>query len=476
MRYISIVSILSLSACITAGPSYDAPPKEGIQERFVTADEAIYRAAAEDAAPWWESFEDPVLSRLILLCREDNRDLAEAAARTEAAVARTQSAYRALLPQGDASLAVQRQQQAPAAFAGLGGGREDGPGPVIETAPFTTWNAATDLSWEIDIFGRIRNRARSADANAEAQAALLADTLRIVTARTAEAYVTYREAQAREAVAVRNLDSQREALELTQALFDLGEVSELEVARQRTQTELTAAGLEQVKSAKADAASALALLTGRTVPQLAEAVPALAGESVLPAPAEVIAVSDPAAVLRRRPDVARAERQLAAQTYDVGVQTAQLFPQVTVSGSASLTALDFSGLGQDDAFGFAYGPRLSWPVFSYPQLLAELDAAKAETRAAAAAYQRAVLSALTETDAALVAYARSLARARYLEEAQRSAQKTLTLSEARYRAGADSLLSFLDAQRVALDTEDSFVISRAAALRARIAVHRALAD
>ena len=256
----------------------------------------------------------------------------------------------------------------------------------------------------------------------------------------------------------------------------MGELSEFDLARQRTLTRVTEAGLEQLRAARAEAVAALALLTGRTVPALAEAVPAVTAPPPLPRPGDVIAVAEPARVLARRPDVAQAEAQLLSAVYGRRAQSAGLFPQVSLTGSASLTSLDFSGLSEEGAFGFAYGPRLSWPIFSYPQLLAQLDAQGREAEAAALAYERAALSALTETDAALAGYTRALRRARLLEDAQDSAARVLTLAEIRYREGADSLLTFLDAQRTALDTEDAFVVARASALRARIAVHRALGD
>jgi NodT family efflux transporter outer membrane factor (OMF) lipoprotein len=495
MRYIGFLTIVSLAGCITVGPDYDSPQPDGVQEAFVAADEAVYEDAGSEAEPWWRAFDDPVLDRLVTMARAENRDLLEAVARVEAAAARTRAAYRGLLPQGGVSGSVLRQQNSVAAFAAfagpdaVAGGQQDGDGqggqdggqdPGGGGAPaqptFELYQLAADLSWELDLFGRIRSQARQQLANAEAQAAFAEDTARIVTARTAEAYFTYLEAVARAEVAASNLETQEEGLRLTEALFELGEVSEFDLARQRTVTRSTAAGLERLRASRGQAASALALLTGNTVPGLAEAVPALTAPDGLPTVAEEIVLSDPTAVLRRRPDVEQAERQLASASYGINVQTAQLFPQVTLTGNANLQALSAGGLSDDGAFGFSYGPRLSWNVFSYPQLLAQVDAADAEAKAALYAYQRAVLSALTETDEALVAYARALDRAALLAEAQESAARALFLAEVRYREGADSLLAFLDAQRTALQTEDEFVIARAEALRARVAVHRALAD
>ena len=474
MRYIVLPAFASLTGCMALGGTPRLPEAPS-QDAFVYSDLGPFTDASSAEAAWWTAFEDPLLTALVTDARAANLDLRAALKRAEAAQARTRAAYRGLLPQGSAAFSIQRQQNAAAAFAAFAGpdAAEGGGG---EQPTFDLYTASTDLSWEIDLFGRLRAQAGRARADAAAQAALAADTQRLVTARTAEAYVAVLEASARASVAERNLAAQARALRLTEQLFEMGELAEFDVTRQRTLARLTEAGLEQVRAARAEAVAALALLTGRTVPNLLADRPALQAPPALPRPGDVIAVAEPARLLARRPDVAQAEAQLLSAAYGRRAQSAGLFPQVSVTGSASLTALDFSGLSDDGAFGFAYGPRLSWPVFSYPQLLAQLDASGREAEAAALAYERAALNALTETDAALAGYARALRRARLLEDAQESAARGLELADIRYREGADSLLTFLDAQRTALDTEDAFVTARASALRARITVHRALAD
>jgi multidrug efflux system outer membrane protein len=196
----------------------------------------------------------------------------------------------------------------------------------------------------------------------------------------------------------------------------------------------------------------------------------------IPTAAGVLVLSDPAEVLRRRPDIRAAERQLAAETYDIGVETAGLFPQVNLTGTASLAALDFSGLGDEDAFGYSYGPNISWNILSYPQLLKQRAAARAEAGAALAEYEQTVLAALTETDRALALHAGAAEQAVLFAQAERDAVRSAELVEARYREGADSLLSLLDAQRTALSVQDQAVTAKVTALRTRASVHRVLAD
>ena len=421
------------------------------------------------------------MTRLITMAQAENRTIDAAYYQLQAATARLQAAQRGLLPQGSVSASVTRTNQA------LGGGGVPDGGP--QTPPGTPgatgeeaielYSAGADLAWELDLFGRLRAAARQASASAAVQQALLADTERLVAARTAEAYLTWLEARSRRDVAVENLAAQQDALRLVRQQFDLGQIAEFDFRRQRTQTRITEAGVLQLQAAEAEALSALALITGNTVPDLLDAVPQLTPEApapALPGMRPALDLADPAMVLRRRPDVRAAEYRLASANAGVEGATANLFPQVSLTGSISSVALEPENIGSDESFSWSYGPRLSWPVFSLPQLLAQTEAAGAQARAAMAGYEQAVLDALTETDAALLSYSRAVERAAVLAGAQADAIATLELARARYRAGEDSLLSFLDAQRTALETEDLYVSARINAYQSRVAVHRALAQ
>lgn len=496
MRYIGLLAIFALPGCITAGPNYNPPNAAGVQEDFVaTADDPFVET--ETAGPWWQiAFEDSRLTALVVAARDQNLDLAEAAARLRAADARLSAARRAFLPQGQTSASWIRNDTPFGAFGGGPGGAQGGQdgntgggaGNPAQGGGFVggggqaidIYSVSADLSWEIDLFGRLRRQAQRARASRDGTAALFADTRRLITARMASAYLDWVEAARRQEVAARNLGTQTEALRLTEQLFDLGEIARFDVTRQRTQTALTRASVVELTAARAEALSAIALLSGLTVPDLLEAFPDLGPDAVaptIPAMVPTLALSDPTTVLRRRPDVAQAERSLAAATYQVGIDAAALFPQVTLTGSASLQSLDPDTLfDTGESFGYSFGPRLTWNIFSYPQILAQVKASNAEAEAAVAAYRRTVIGALTETDAALVSYARSLDRAAILQDAFDNATESLALAEARYRAGADSLVIFLDSQRTALNTEDQFVAAQIAARRARVAVHRALAE
>ncbi|MEM1409864.1 MAG: TolC family protein, partial [Pseudomonadota bacterium] len=410
-RNLCLLAALSLSACVAVGPKYTPPDVQNLQDNYIYGNRPLYVAGKADEGPisWWQAFDDPNIDRVVALARENNRDLARVAAQLEASRAAASAARRGLLPQGGVGFSITRQEAAQAAFAGFaggGGGGEDGgdaPPPAGDNPEFTLYQAQAQASWEVDLFGRLRRQTQAAAARQSAQAALLADTERLVIADAVDTYLLLLEALSRRRVALDNLALQRRSLDLIGELFRLGEVPELDVLRQDTDVNTTAAQLTVIENAVADAAGALAVLLGITVPQLVATFPDILNEEAdpsLPTARGVIVLSDPASVLRRRPDVAAAERRLAAETYDIGVETAGLFPQVSLDGTASLVALDFNGLSDPNAFGYTAGPVLSWQILSYPRILAQRAAAKAEAKQALATFEQTVLQALSEADRA----------------------------------------------------------------------------
>ncbi|MEE4212126.1 MAG: TolC family protein [Parvularcula sp.] len=487
-RYLWLAAGLSLTGCVAVGPRYQEPDPSDLQSGYIYGDRDVFvNAALHNDRHWWEAYSDERIAQAVRIALENNRDLTAAAARLEAAEARAGAARRALLPQGGTSFAITRQQQARAAFAGIfGPDTSEGEGPDspvpdqgATTPEFTTYQAAAQASWEVDLFGRLRRQAQSARAAAGEQEALLADTQRLVSARTVDTFLLLVEALNRRDVAKRNLAAQERTLVLTEQLFELGEVPKLNLLQQETLVRSTAAQVKQVEAGAAQATAALALLLGLTVPEMLATFPGLVAEEgapPIPTAEEVLVLTEPAAVLRRRPDVAAAERRLAAETYDIGIATAGLFPSITLDGTASLIALDFADLTDEQAFGYQAGPTISWQILSYPRLLRERAAQRAEAAAALAAYENAVLSALTETDEALALYTGAVAQARLLADAERLALESLELVEIRYREGEDSLLALLDAQRTAFNVQDQAVQAKSAALRSRASVHRVLAD
>jgi NodT family efflux transporter outer membrane factor (OMF) lipoprotein len=463
------VTLAGLGGCATGTTPYAPPELSDRQAGWAVENSAVLLPGAVEDGDWWTDFDDPTLERLIAAGQAGNFDLAEARAgiaAAEAALAQAQAAGR---PLGDVNASVTRQLQSEAAtdFGGF---------PVAFEAQ-TNYSVGGQASWEIDLFGRISSSVERAEAALGGRAALVADIARLTTAQIATSYVSLRELDARLALNAASLARQEDILDLTIQLEELGEVAELDVVRQRNLVENTRAGLSALRAARAETAAALALLTGRTVPEFEADFPALAPSGTAQSPlsaAGPVRIGTPLEMLRRRPDIRVAERELAASLAGVDVARADLYPTLSLTGGVSLSALEIGDVPTDEALGYSFGPRISWGVFNLPLTRARIDQAEAEADAAAVRFEKAVVSALTETDNALARYNEAVEEAVIRGRALADARRALELVEVRYREGADSLIALIDTQRQALAAEDAEAQARHEALRRRIAVFRAL--
>ena len=458
----------STANCMTVGPEYAAPELDNYQDAWTSGALEVLAPGAATHSDWWQAFEDPYLTRLVLEAAADNKDIAEAQANIEAARAAVQGARASSLPLGQLTAGVTRQKQSSSSF---------GADLPIEFTPQTQYSAGAEASWEIDLFGRVANSISQAEAALGGRQAVAADISRAITAQTASTYLTLRELDARIDVNSRSLERQEVVLDLTRQLRDAGEVADLDVERQRNLVESTRAAIVALKTARAQSLAGLSQLTGKTVPEFLQAHPELApfGSNDMP-PVEAageLAIGPPVEMLRRRPDVRAAERQLAAANYVVGSEMADLYPSITLAGQASFTANEPGELFADEALGYSFGPRLSWGIFNYPLTRAQIDQAEAEAEAARAAFESTVKGALTETDAALESYNYAMEEAALRARALGAAERALDLVELRYQEGAESLLSLIDAQRQTLSASDAEVQSRYEALRRQVDVYRA---
>lgn len=462
------------AACAGLNPSPDSPARQIVQPAFAAADSPLLAPGAAPQSRWWTQFADPALEDLIATVDSGNLSLEEAEARIVEAEARLELARTGLLPGGGASAAYSRQQQGTASFEASG---FPGAG-MISPGAIDLYTLGTDASWEIDLFGRIRGGIEQARAGLAAARASRADLQRVLVGEAASAWYNLMEIEARRAIAEEAVARQEDVLELTRQLVEAGERARLDIRRQEALVANTRASLAALRSARADAVSGLAVLAGLTVPQFEARFAAKAADDararVEQADAEPIAIGEPSGLIRRRPDVRAAEMQLRAAAAGVRLAAADLYPSLSLSGSASLSATSVSGLGDDGAFGYSFGPRLNWGLFNYPRTLAGIDLSEAEFETAAVRFEQVVLEALTETDGALRRYNGAVEEAVHRRQALSASRETLRLVNARYEAGADSLLSLLDAQREFLSAEDAAATAAFSVIRARIAVHRSL--
>ena len=451
-----------LAAC-AVGPKPVTPTTPvSSQGGFIGAQSGAVSAAPVEGN-WWRLYNDPVLDGLIQQAMAENNELEAAAANLRAVRASLSEARTNRLPTTTAAGAVNRSQSSTITNPAAGGAEL----PEIET-----YDVGLDVAYEIDLFGRVESAVRAAKADARAAEAAL-ETVRItVAAETARAYADTCALNAQVAVAERNIDLQSQTADLTQRLLAGGVGNGLDVARARAALEQTRASLPPLRAGRDAALYRLATLTGRTPAEASEAAKAC---STTPQLSQPIPIGDGAALLARRPDIRRAEAELAAAGARVNVATAGLFPSIRLGGSLGSTALDASDLGNSENFRFSVGPLISW---SFPNVFAaraRIKQADARAEAALATYDQTVLVALQETETALSSYANELDRQRALREARDQAATAARLSRLRFDAGVDSFLSVLDAERTLAGADAALAGSEQAVANAQITLFKALA-
>jgi outer membrane protein, multidrug efflux system len=443
----------TLAAC-AVGPVYHRPPAASVEPRNING--GHFSSAAPNAA-WWRQFGDPVLADLESRALAGDLDLRIAAARVHSARAAFSEAQYNYAPhvQLDASYARSKEQQ---------------PGFTTSPIDIDSSSVGFDASWELDLFGHLRHQTAAARAMFGAEQANLADVQVIVAAEVARNYFELRGTQRQIVVARENLENEGEALRLTQVRYEAGRVTELDPDSALSRLKATESTLPVLQAAEKRYDYRLAVLLGLNPGALDAqlvAVPVQAMTAPLP-------IGDVSTLLRTRPDVRVAERNLAAATERVGVATADLFPRVSFTGFVGFLSGDESQLGKAVSRAWLVNPAVSWPALDFGTVHARLRGAQAEADGALAAYQKAVLLALEDFENACVGYSAQEARlAGVLEQAQAS-RRAAHLAEIQYREGSINFLVLLDAQRTLLQAEDELAQAEAAANTSAVAVYKAL--
>jgi multidrug efflux system outer membrane protein len=284
-------------------------------------------------------------------------------------------------------------------------------------------------------------------------------------------YLELRGAQNELAVARGNVENERDTLDVTAAKFKAGRATELDTARARAQLESTLASIPPLEAAVKHSIHRLGVLTGQQPTALESE---LAPPAPIPALPPLVNIGNPADLLRRRPDIRSAESSLAAATARIGVQTADLFPRVTFNGNLGVQANTVSRLFGNGADTYSFGPSITWAALDLGHVLARVKAANAQADAQLAAYEKTVLSALEETENALVDFGREQVRRDYLRQSERSATQAMALARQRYEGGVDDFLPVLDAQRTQLSIQAQLAQSETRAATSLVAIYKAL--
>lgn len=454
---------IALAACALAGcalgPDYQAPAPSVAGVPAAWRAPLPHRGEVADLAQWWTRFEDPVLTGLILAAQRASPTLALAEARVRAASAAVQATGAALAPRLDGTLSATR--------ANL----DQGP-------PFPGTNVVQDsrsanaaLAWEIDLFGRNQRSLEGSVARQESSQAAWHDARVVVAAGVASTYVARRQCEALLAFNQVDLDSRVATDRLTRDRVQAGFSPPADLLRTDASVASAAAAMQDIRATCERTVNQLVALTGLSYAEIAAQLAPGAGAIPEPTTARIAAI--PADAIAQRPDVAAAERELAAASADIGVAIADRFPRLALSGSITSSRVEV-GAVSGFAHPWSFGPALTLPLFDAGLGAARVDAARAQYDAALAAYQLKVRQAVQEVEDALVRVDAADARVRDAERSDAQNQRYFASREAQYRLGAANLLELEDARRLTVISMITLAGARQERAQAWIALYQAV--
>lgn len=453
--------ILSLlfSGCITVGPDYKPPVlEEKIKNWHAPLEDGLKGESPDPAllAQWWTTLNDPQLTDFILRALEGNLDLKEAKSRVRQARAYQGIAEADRFPTLNADTTLKKSRTSE--DTGLGSERD-------------LYKAGFDASWEIDLFGGIKRSVEAADANLEASRETLTHVWISLAAEVARNYIEIRSYQTRLKIAQDNLKAQLETFDMVQNKFQAGITDSLDVEQARYNLSTTRSDIPTLRTRLIRAQNRLAVLLGKHPGALSSE---LSAPKPIPITPLEVAVGIPANLLRRRPDVKQAEREIAAQTARIGVATANLYPKLTLTGSIGLEAISAQNLFKTDNSIYGIGPAFSWNIFNAGAIRQNIRVETALQEQAVLRYESAILLALEEVENALTAYAQEQLRRTALSEGALAAQRAVVIAQDQYQAGLTDFQNVLEAQRSLLSLQDKLAQSEETVTFNLVSLYKAL--
>lgn len=457
----------TLTGCVV-GPNYQ-PPQTAVPASFTEAPATrpATQAATRpiDLRTWWTAFNDPMLEKLIERSAAGNFDLriAEARVREARALRRINASDQYPTVDVGAGYTRARDSEHASQFGSFG--------PSGADRNRDLWQAGFDSSWELDVFGGVRRNIEASQAQLDASIESQRDVLVSLTAEVARNYVELRGLQKQLRIARQNLLSQRDTADIARARSVAGLQAELEYKQLEAQASTTESLIPTLEAAIRQTIHRLGVLTGQEPNAL---LAELSPDRDIPAAPPAVPVGLPSELLRRRPDIRQAERELAGATARIGVATADLYPRFALTGNLGLSSDRLGNfIGEPSAF-WNFGPSVSWRVFDRGRIKANIEAEDARTAGALARYEQSIIRALEDVENALVGYAKEQQRRAALEQAVAANQRAVELARARYEAKVGDFLPVLEAQRALFATQDALVRSETAVSADVVALFKAL--
>lgn len=476
-RPLSLLTLALWLAGCAVGPDYQAPkPQLPGGYHLMDAQQASKTAPGAVNTRWWQTFNDPQLNSLIDRAVEGNLTLQQAVLRIAGARQELAQARGGLFPSLNGSAKVTRQQLGLEGLLKANGATDQ---LDSETAsqlssleqPVTLYQGSFDASWELDLWGKVRRQVELADAKTKAAIEQRNDALVSLEAEVARAYLQLRGAQATVATLEQQIAVAQQSWELTQSQQRNGLAPLTDVENARAQLSSLQAQLPQYQSQARQAMNGLAVLLGKTPGALDNE---LFAPKAMPALPQIVPVGIPATLARRRPDIRQAEATLHAQTANIGVSVAQLFPSLSLTGQLGVRNTDVSYLDNWSSHFYSVGPSLSIPIFQGGRLVSSVKLARAQQASAALDYRQTVLTALQDVENALVSYRADQARVTALDETTGSLQRAFDLASDSYRQGISTFIDVLDAQRQLAQAQEQATQARMQSALDLVALYKAL--
>lgn len=462
-----------LTGCVMVGPDFERPEAPYLGSWSKGAGLKVDKntgltSRSEAVSDWWTLFKDPVLTAFIEDAYQDNLVLEAAGVRVYQARAQLGIARGELFPQ---------QQQAKAGFRSAEVSTNNALiKEVRRFIPidnrFNTYSTGFDAGWEIDLWGKIRRDVQSAKANLMYEIASYDDVLVTLTGDIAATYVTIRELQGLIALTRANAALQKESLGIAKVKLEGGTTTQLDVDEATASYNATLATIPEYQAALAQAMNAMSLLIGETPGDVA---PRVKRYERLPRVPAAVAIGVPADMLRRRPDIRAAEYLAAAQSAQIGVAKADLYPAFTITGAVSVKSSDVANLFSKGSFDGFVNPGFTWNFLNYGRIRNNVRVQDAKFQELLLQYKNTVLSAYSEVETAIVAFLKAQQQVVYLRRSVAASKRAVGVVVDQYRDGTASYDRVIDSQRSLLVSQTRLLGARADVLTNLIAVYKGLA-
>jgi NodT family efflux transporter outer membrane factor (OMF) lipoprotein len=441
------------------GPNY-CPPAAPVASQWIDYEDPRVKSEEQQLSEWWTVFNDPVLNRLIATAYQQNLTLRAAGARILQARALRAIAVGELFPQDQFAFGEYSRIKVSENIAN--------PPPSVW---FSEWTFGLSGTWELDFWGRYRRAIEAADAELDASVEDYDDVLVVLLADVASNYVQYRTFQQRIVYAKANVDIQRQSFELATDKFEAGATIERDTHQARQVLEETEALIPALEIGQRQAANRLCVLLGIPPTDLDAILGAGAGVPVTP---KDVVVGVPADLVRRRPDVRRAERLVAAQSARIGVAMSDLYPHFTVLGTIGVEAEDFDDLFRSGSMIGEISPGFRWDILNYGRLVNNVRVQDALFQELAYAYQDQVLIAGREAEDAIVAFLKSQEQTEHLAASVTAATRTVEITNDQYSEGAIDFTAVFVFQENLTESQDQLAVAQGDIALSLIEVYRAL--